>query len=388
MNIFAVIHNDITACEILRVLQPLQHLRKRGHLTGVATIEGLLKSANSGKRLPWLNADVILMNRLSVHPEDMPAVMSSLDFMRQQLGPSARFIYDTDDDLTNTHRTIYTEGEVLPTLVAFDRVTVTTPYLASVMKKYHPLVTVVPNFIEFMHFVGKEKKAPEDKRITVGLSGSTTHAADWGPLVPALNRLRLSHNVKVLVSGFIPDGLEGYTTPMDLGVSDQLYLPYREYPDILRQYDILSAPLDPVDKFNYSKSNVKFLECSASARTLEDGTMGGVAFVSSSIPSIYTDVVHNETTGLLVHHDTESWYKALARLVEDVKLRNKIAHNAHVFTMSNYDISNHGVWVYEQMFKNVLASPSIYQRYGPSHLQRYLMTDPNSPQNDSHPLQG
>lgn len=388
MNIFAIIHDEITACEHIRVFQPLRELNKFGHNTGYATATALLKAGRRGK-LPWLGSDIILMNRLSVKPEDMPEVSSVLDFTRMMLGPKSRFIFDTDDDLTGRYRDIYKGSGVIPNLIQFDRVIVTVPWLADVMKDYHPLISVVPNFVDCLAFAGKPKLKPEDMRLTVGLTGSKTHVEDWRPVVPALNRIRETHGVRVLVSGFVPQGLEGYTTLNDIGIpAIDHTLPYPLYPQSLRQYDIVCAPLDPLDKFNASKSNIKYLECASSARQLPSGEMGGIAFIATPAHSVYTDTVRHQKTGLLVrNNEPDEWYACLKLLVENEKLRLEIQKQCHYEVMHNWDIANHGVLTYQKMFQNVLKSPAISQRFSPDRLRRYLHLRPMLPQSAAHPLQ-
>ena len=81
-------------------------------------------------------------------------------------------------------------------------------------------------------------------------------------------------------------------------------------------FEIGLAPL-PDDVFHRSKTNTKFREYGAC----------GVAGVYSDV-EVYSDCVRHGETGLLVANDTEAWYRALRRLVDDANLRRQIQQRA------------------------------------------------------------
>jgi hypothetical protein len=89
-------------------------------------------------------------------------------------------------------------------------------------------------------------------------------------------------------------------------------------------FDIGLAPLKD-DVFHRSKTNNKFREYS----------LCRIAGVYSDV-DVYSDCVMPEETGLLVRNDPESWYQAIARLIEDRDLRERIKTQAQAYVREHY----------------------------------------------------
>ncbi|NJN93623.1 MAG: glycosyltransferase [Anaerolineales bacterium] len=121
-----------------------------------------------------------------------------------------------------------------------------------------------------------------------------------------------------------------------------------------QRFDIGLAPL-PDDLFHRCKTNVKFREFAACQ----------IAGVYSNI-EVYSECVENGITGLLVGSDEVEWFTAIARLIEDLSLRENIQRQAQTFARQHY---NH-----EQMQADWLA-----------HIQQVLAA---SPQIATSQLQG
>ncbi len=89
-------------------------------------------------------------------------------------------------------------------------------------------------------------------------------------------------------------------------------------------FQIGLAPLHD-DLFHRSKTNTKFREYGAC----------GIAGVYSNV-DIYSDCVQHGETGLLVPNETEAWYQAMRRLVDDAALRTKIQRQARASVEQHY----------------------------------------------------
>lgn len=372
MNIFAVMGNKITPCEYYRVMQPLEALRLRGHHTAYMTAESLVKEAYKNHSAPWTGADIILMNRLVIKKKDH-AVVSGLIDMFRGVSKDVRLVYDSDDDLTGKYRRIYDDESEFPELILFDRLTVTTSLLAKTMRPYHPYITIVPNYIAVSKFAHATRLSTG---FTVGLTGNITHVKDWEAVIEPLNAFTDRYGAKVFVTGTVPEGIHNILTLHDFGLAPAGVdlLPFELYPLIPAQCDVVLAPLDPSDHFNFSKSPIKSLEAAASARNLADGTVGGAASIVVSNPPIYTGVVTHRKTGLLVQQNSkEQWYKALELLFLNHQLRMEIQRNALKQVVERWDIVRTGAEVYERTFQNILKtprlslSPSLLSRYGSPH---------------------
>jgi glycosyltransferase involved in cell wall biosynthesis len=239
-------------------------------------------------------------------------------------------VFDTDDDLTEEYRHLDGRGDEFSNMLSrVDLVTVSTPYLANRMEKYagHRPV-VLPNHVDFGWFAQssllREKQHPG---LNVGVIGTQTHYDDWKCLEEPFARLSEEYDVNVLTAGFEPDYLEQYTHIEGV--------PYKVYPQLMREFDIVCCALDPEDGFNLSKSAIKALEAMASARRLSNGKIGGAVPVCTDM-TLYRRAVNDGHNGVLV--DNDGWYEALKALIEDEKTRNRIAYQGHKWVRDNRDI--------------------------------------------------
>ena len=72
------------------------------------------------------------------------------------------------------------------------------------------------------------------------------------------------------------------------------------------------------DRFNNSKSHLKFIEYSALR----------LATICSDVPS-YRNVVRNGENGLLVDNTTDAWYMAIKKIVDDAGFRDSLVTKAY-----------------------------------------------------------
>ena len=134
--------------------------------------------------------------------------------------------------------------------------------------------------------------------------------------IPALKRAlgRYGEEVEVHFWGFKPNGLNGRHRV-------HYHSMVANYDRFLRRFsregfDIGLAPLEK-DVFHRSKTNNKFREYGAC----------GIAGIYSDV-DVYSSCVSEGETGLLVSNETDSWYRAVVRLVENHDLREKIKRQA------------------------------------------------------------
>jgi glycosyltransferase involved in cell wall biosynthesis len=300
-----------TVCVPVRIEQPLQALQ---------TVPGVrcFVTDSGGPELVFpADTDVVLiLQRLVEEPaEYLAAIRRLIDTY-----PRLVVVYEIDDD-----------PEAAPGMVASDylplrlchAVQCSTEVVAESVRPFNPNVAVFPNQIaELPEWEPKER--PESTRGDVYVFfGAMNRAADWLPIMPALNRVIADHPelwFAVVHDRAFFDALE----------TDRKHfkptLPYPEYLAALRWCDIALLPLEPT-RFNRHKSDLKFLEAAANK----------VAVLASE--TVYGEVIWSPTQeicGKLVKGPTGALYRDqpmfetwLRTLIEEPEMRRTFAANAY-----------------------------------------------------------
>lgn len=335
--------NHIGGCEAYRMMYPSHALELLGAKCSVIFMGKLAEIAESREDL-LIDFNLVVFQRMTCAEEkDQQDLRAAIASFRAR---GMAVVVDYDDDYTNEHRHV-TEG-IFPDFAPFSSVTVSTPYLAGVMKKNKAgSVHVMPNGIVPEIMDGRQYYRVL-KKLTVGLTGSKTHALDWVPAEKALLELiEEGLPISVFVSGYIPELLKekpGVVTMRDLvpeADRDDFFIPLNSYGGIHANIDILLCPVDPNDKFNWSKSNLKAIEGMASAREI-NGRLGGSCVIATGgdLP-VYQDVVIHEKTGLLInnHYSVEEWKHAIRKVAMNVEYRNKLQIAGYQLCMKRFDVT-------------------------------------------------
>jgi glycosyltransferase involved in cell wall biosynthesis len=120
-------------------------------------------------------------------------------------------------------------------------------------------------------------------------------------------------------------------------------------------FDIGLAPLRN-DPFYLAKSNNKFREYGACR----------IAGVYSNV-AVYADCVQAGATGLLVPNEPAAWFDALARLVRERDLRERIQNQAQVFAREHYDLEKFANEWLEQIKAVMVQTPHPVKSILDSH---------------------
>ena len=235
-------------------------------------------------------------------------------------------VYETDDQLTALPKqhpqydTYLRYRHLIEScIVNCDAVIASTLVLKDFYTPLNPRSYIIPNTLnESMWYCPLENIGSRSagRPVTIGFAGSFTHAADLACVEEALERIRVKFGERVnfMFFGCITDRLERLP-----GLIHRTgFLPYSEYPALLRSLglDIGLAPLED-RPFNACKSNIKYLEYAAS----------GIPGVYSDLAP-YRDSVRQGVTGLLVENTSQSWFDAIATLVENALIADQIASAA------------------------------------------------------------
>lgn len=339
------------ACQIYRCNQPLYHLGQQlGWTVKWDQWQNIAAAYKQYGRLVLIklveNYDLFIFPRLCVQPGASLDTLALL-FRLIRLG-GRHIIYEVDDDFTNDHRDIGHEGAI--TIASWcDAVTVTTPYLADLMRKRTGRPTfVLPNMLDPQVWRHPEHFIPHEGLI-IGLSGSITHMEDWHVLRDVLPRILSEHpHVRLRLTGFHPPYLQG------LPQTD--YLPpftYPDYAEVVRSCDIILAPVDPADRFNDYKSEIKLVEGAGATR----GNRLGAACIGTN-NQVYQLGFTDGQTALLVEHTPEAWYQALSRVIIDEALRTRLQLQGHRMAWKRYDVTKH-ILDWARAYNTVLAKPAL-----------------------------
>jgi glycosyltransferase involved in cell wall biosynthesis len=329
-------NENIGAVEAYRVVYPLHKMSLLGHQTWVMPAMDVAKMVKDGHN-PFAHLDMVLVQRLTGGGDDWKT------FVTAARAAGCSIVVDYDDDYTNEYRKVCEGG--IPDLSYFSAITVSTPYLKRVMRKYNRNVVVIPNLVVPEVINGGFKR--KIGGLCIGLTGSETHREDWQVVIEPLKQICQEFpDVSLFVSGYLPDELRSVpnlVTLRSLGMvpgmeTDNFYIPLKEYGFILRNIDILLAPVDPDDKFNHSKSNLKAIEGQMSARPVGSATGGCMVIASGDLPN-YQDAIKGGRTGLLVdHHNQDAWYEALREVITNPKHRVEMQIAGYESCLKNWNI--------------------------------------------------
>jgi Glycosyl transferases group 1 len=311
---------DMTGPTLWRALSPITALERRGYPCG------------------WVRKDAALTARLASRFEGCLLARMSWPAGQRRLVESAlreahdggRFwVYDCDDDLfgqESSERLVamdWTEGRSVDELEAArhdrvwalrvcDGVTVTTPYLAAVVRSLTDRpVCVVPNAIDVHWFRGVVRATRRQiPGLTIGWAGGKRPEQDVAVMAEAWARITSRYrHVRFVVGGYLPDSIRERVPADRLAFIP--WLPLERYPAMLAQIDIACCSVTDTP-FNRAKTSIKAWEAA----------LAGSAVVAT--PTLYGEVIEDRRTGRLAS-TVDQWESAVAELIERPALRLMLA---------------------------------------------------------------
>ena len=316
------------ACPTIRILSPLKKLEEQGKISLSAGIT--VRGSDVDVSLEKIaDSDIVIIQRQAARKELADHIFRLAGQLKKKV------IIEMDDLLINTppsniHARCLEEMRdgIIKSLKKSDAVTCTTPALRRHLTDYARKVFILPNYIDMdIWRNGKEIEKKQKDKTVIAFTGTPTHVDDLKMITPAIKEILTRHGEKVEFRfwGCITDELKS----MDGVIFVKELIPdYREYARTLRDsgIDIAVSPLED-NVFNECKSNIKFLEYSI-----------------CKIPGIYSNItpyansIINGETGIICDDDTDSWYKAMVKLIEERDVRNQIAENAYKEVLEKYTL--------------------------------------------------
>jgi len=200
-----------------------------------------------------------------------------------------------------------------------------TEELASQMhNKTNRPVYVLNNAIDADSLGIKPPIKPNSNRIRIVYgSGTNTHDEDFVVAAGALlNVLKDFDSVDFIIYGHLK--LDDKFLPFKDRVFRVPFVDAQDYYRALGGCDIGMSPLDPT-RFNDCKSNIKFLE----------SAIYHVPIVCSDVAE-FRKIIINGKNGFLVNN-SEEWYQAFKKLIQDFDLRRGIANCAYKDVINSYN---------------------------------------------------
>ena len=182
-----------------------------------------------------------------------------------------------------------------------------------------------------------EEDETEEKVIKIGYVGTPSHLDDMNLIEEAVKKIQLEFENQVCFE------VIGICKQEDAPWGKVIPTKFSSYPNFVKwiqseiNWDIALIPLEDRE-FNYSKSNLKFLECAAL----------NTAIVVSNV-STYGDIAKDNINCLSVNNTCDDWYFAIKKLIEDQELRKNISKAAHFEVQEKFLINNN-----LDMFKQVV----------------------------------
>lgn len=335
MRILALTGQALDAVRIYRISGPLTYLSKNTNIRC-----NWMPMAHAAMRMSqgetaFLENDIVILAKQLVDRD-------SEDFFSALRHFGARkVVYEVDDDYSGRYRPPdgSKPGDWMPILPHVDAVTVTTSHLADLAKEDSggKATYVLPNAIDLDWFskVSREAIPLYPDEITIMVAGTKSHQKDWRVLADVMPGILADYPEVTFLAVCEKEHYEF------LDATFLMPAPYQQYPMLLRQADILCAPLLPDDRFNWSKSPIKAIEGWSAERRITKTRQGGCAVIASKAPP-YMGVVEHRHNGLLVNHTAEAWDEGLRLLIEDRLLRQKVQYEGFK-DARRYDISER--WV-------------------------------------------
>lgn len=223
-------------------------------------------------------------------------------------------------------------------------ISTTTPELAKVFQERRPghhkdTIFINPNYLPDIY---KHPEFNNGDKVIIGYFGGASHYQDLHETGVAEALEKLMHENKHVYFKAIGMPLDKYIPKARYELQDGKRgndWIYEVFPSM--NFDIAIAPLHD-NIFNRGKSNIKW----------QESTRAGSAFVGSYIGP-YRHL--KPTTAMTVQNTSESWYRALKKLVDDNEYRKQLVANAQVELQANWRLEDH--WQqYRDMFQKVQAT--------------------------------
>lgn len=209
-----------------------------------------------------------------------------------------------------------------------------TEFLADNLREYNPNVKVFANqlrrILPLRDF--DEEFKQEDRPVTI-FFGALNRGNEFKEILPVLNQVAKDYGDKVVFKILAHQDLfnmlesEHKILIGDPGYYDAQFVNYDKYEETLRSADISLLPLQD-NKFNRSKSDLKFIESAGCGATV------------LASPVAYAEVIKDGENGF-IFYDTKEFADKLKILIDNRDKRREMAVKAYDYVKHNRMLSQH-----------------------------------------------
>ena len=315
--------------------------------------------------------------------------------------------------------------KIIKTMQLSDYITTTTDIFAKEISKYNKNVIIMPNALNMDDKMWKsEVMQNETDRCRISWIGGSSHFNDLKLLEPSMAALyrnkELENKFQIIMCGFDirgsiteikPDGSrstrailphetiwlkfeEIFTNKYSDVKKDEEYfkwlnkikkeeysgqysksyirrwtLPLTQYGKHYDYCDVCLAPIDSIDEYRTDKGQLikrinKFNEVKSELKIIEAG-MKKKCLIAQDF-GIYSQLLENGKTGILIKDNKDGWYKAMKKVILDPAYRQELANNLHEYVKDKYELkivtANRAI-IYKDILltKNIDATKAIIE---------------------------
>ena len=280
-----------------------------------------------------------------------------------QAGYKIPWVYDTDDDVHSVRPTnpgFYSYnmnsphiGLAIKALESAFAVTVSTDTLKEIYKENNARIYVLPNALDFSRWDKHPRGRKPKKEIRIGLLVSAAHYENIKIIEDVvIEILKAYEHAHFYVTGMFKNE---FLVKVPKEIKKRIHLVEWMTGDMWPKnckklsLDMGLAPLVDND-FNRAKSNLRWLE-----------------YTGQHIPTIASDVLPYRTAdegAILLAKTKKDWFEHISNLIENPKLRTKIATAAVKQVKREYDI-NIVAKEYDRVYKEIIKD--FKELYGEPH---------------------
>lgn len=280
-------------------------------------------------------SDIVVFQR--EFPGNLP---NYLALMSQSAALGKPVVMDMDDDLLGlpAHhpdriKLNYAQVQIpiLTGMIQASALTVTTPYLADLLRKYNSNIFILPNYLDdSLWQFNTPQVEPVGEKIRIIFMGTVTHVPDLEMLKPAFHALAMKYPGRLEFVFYGANLKFDETIPATITNHQSETFVYADYVKVAlsQKANIAIAPLEDIP-YNHCKSSIKFFEYSAI----------GLPGVYSRVTP-YSNVIEEGVNGFTASTINE-WVEALTQLIENPQLREKMTLSAQESVRKDWLLSDH-----------------------------------------------